>query len=68
MTQENADVDLNELLPDIPAPRWERLTDHHAFGEAAFELLKATAIYAHLAAGLLPIETTARNEARPTSH
>jgi hypothetical protein len=58
-------MELDELLPEIPTPDWETLSDDSAVGEAAFELLKAAAGYAHLAAGLLPTDGYTRNEAIP---
>lgn len=56
-------MELDELLPEIPTPDWETLSDDSAVGEAAFELLKAAAGYAHLAAGLLPTDGYTRVEA-----
>ena len=60
---DHSQMELDELLPAIPTPDWEKLSDDSAVGEAAFELLKAAAGYAHLAAGLLPTDGYARNEA-----
>jgi hypothetical protein len=60
---EDSRMDIDELLPEIPTPDWESIRDDNAVGEAAFELLKAAAIYAHLAAGLLPIAGYTRDEA-----
>lgn len=56
-------VEIGELLPDIPSPDWNSVRDERAVAEAAFELLKAATIYAHLAAGLLPIDGFTRDEA-----
>ena len=60
---EDSPMDLDDLLPEIPTPDWETLSDGSAVGEAAFELLKAAAVYAHLAAGLLPTDGYTRDEA-----
>jgi hypothetical protein len=56
-------MELDELLPEIPTPDWETLSDDSTVGEAAFELLKAAAVYAHLAAGLLPTGGYTRDDA-----
>jgi hypothetical protein len=56
-------MELDDLLPEIPTPDWETLSDDSAIGEAAFELLKVTAVFAHFAAGLLPTNAYTRDEA-----
>ena len=56
-------MDIDELLPRVPTPDWGEVRDENTVREAAFELLKTATIYAHLAAGLLPVGGYGRDEA-----
>jgi hypothetical protein len=55
--------EIGDVLPEIPTPEWSELAESNAVGEAAFELLKAATIYAHVAASILPTSRFGRDDA-----